>query len=47
MEDYTKLGETYCKGYYLEYGLNEYLGSTYKKAMKEYNENYNMFFEDV
>ena len=47
MEDYTKLGETYCKGYYLEYDLNDYLGSTYKKAMKEYNDNFNMYFEDV
>lgn len=42
LEVYTKMGETYPKGYYLEYDLNTYLGSTYKKAMKEYNEHYDI-----
>ena len=36
LEVYNKMGESYPKGYYLEYDLNTYLGSTYKKAMKEY-----------
>ena len=42
LEVYTKMGETYPKGYYLEYDLNTYLGSTYKKAMKEYNKHYDI-----
>ncbi len=47
MEDFHKLDETYPEGYYLEYCLNTYLGKTYKDAMTEYDENYNMFFTDV
>jgi hypothetical protein len=42
LEDYTKMSHTYSKGYYLEYDLNTYLGSTYKKAMIEYNKHYNI-----
>lgn len=42
LEVYTKMGDTYPKGYYLEYDLNTYLGSTYKKAMKEYNKHYDI-----
>ena len=37
LEDFTKLDETYSKGYYLEYDLLSPLGSSYKEAMKEYN----------
>jgi hypothetical protein len=37
LEDFTKLDETYSKGYYLEYDLQSPLGLSYKRAMKEYN----------
>ena len=42
LEVYTQMGESYPKGYYLEYDLNTYLGSTYKKAMKEYIKHYDV-----
>ena len=42
LEVYTKMGETYPKGYYLEYDLNTYLGKTYQRAMQEYNKHYDI-----
>ena len=42
LEVYNKMGESYPKGYYLEYDLNTYLGSTYNKAMKKYIKHYDI-----